>query len=996
MVKLYLILYFIFFSQIANSSGECFVALEGVLKKSNSTLGAFTRKNKKILKKLTESKLLSEKDISLENLIFVRDRETNNLAYILSSKNNLFLFDSSLPEGYELIDGRAFGFSNKLPLESQYEVLKGNFVIKTLNEKTILLPKSQFGDNVVEEYLKNSNGPNTEHIKKWSDELQYLISTPQKEPNGNYSVLPLAGLDQAVFYDVALTKRPDEKLTLMNLNGKIYFLTKESYPWLSTSENSELLRPLQFTFSYETKILKFKNDKGVKIFFNTSNGGLFVDNGNSLEGLFTVLKKANPNAGADFENLFSDDVLDMVIQEELTNIKKTQLFSVSGKEKEYVLFLNDKIFYFAKNGADFLQSDNSWTEITKRGIGFNRVSEKELILDQNFVLKISTNNISLLPIVEKSPAFLNQLTQHPDLPQMLKDIIQTYNAEFIELLKDYPLTQSSFIKSSFQIVTDSKTGKQVVYMQSEGGLHVFFSPELVPNDKLFGSKRFYVHQKQTQIGFGSFDDRIFKVGKDAEIRLTSDGGLFFNNRETLKGLFDAIKQGNPTAGETFEKLFRDDIVELLTKNYLSNLQQIQLFSVSGKTNEYVLLLNNQVFYFSKSGIDFLNIDSSWAEITKLGFGINSQQNIELILDQKYLLKISNQSASLLPIVEKSPTFLDELFDNPKMPQIVKEIIYDHIDEFIELLDNSSLTRSSFIKANFQFVTDSKTGKEMLYMETENGLHVFFSKELIPGDKLFSKKKFYIVDTQNEIGFESFQDRIFKIGNEIELKVTARGLEVTPVQLETFTKNNLDQILSDEVDISPFFKEMIKLNRDELENLLNSKKISLSDLLPPNSSFAMTADGTEKYWAVPIKDDLLLFDLNNNQAPVSFLERGEQFPDYTLLLEDGSSRIRKRSIGFAINGEKFSVVEASQTVAEIQKVFVAKIVRTLDRELDDEEIQVIVKAFAHGLKEVGADGRSAAQIGNFTELQIIEKIQILKESKLFTDVEIQKLFYYRHL
>ena len=83
-------------------------------------------------------------------------------------------------------------------------------------------------------------------------------------------------------------------------------------------------------------------------------------------------------------------------------------------------------------------------------------------------------------------------------------------------------------------------------------------------------------------------------------------------------------------------------------------------------------------------------------------------------------------------------------------------------------------------------------------------------------------------------------------------------------------------------------------------------------------------------------------------------------------------------------------------AEIQKVFVAKIVRTLDRELDDEEIQVIVKAFAHGLKEVGADGRSAAQIGNFTELQIIEKIQILKESKLFTDVEIQKLFYYRHL
>ena len=83
--------------------------------------------------------------------------------------------------------------------------------------------------------------------------------------------------------------------------------------------------------------------------------------------------------------------------------------------------------------------------------------------------------------------------------------------------------------------------------------------------------------------------------------------------------------------------------------------------------------------------------------------------------------------------------------------------------------------------------------------------------------------------------------------------------------------------------------------------------------------------------------------------------------------------------------------------KFKKYFVAKIARTLDRELDDEEeIQVIVKAFAHGLKEVGADGRSAAQIGNFTELQIIEKIQILKESKLFTDVEIQKLFYYRHL
>lgn len=726
------------------ASSECFVALNGVLTKHNSNLSSFLRKNKKVLGKLSKSGVINENDITLDNIIFVKNKSNNSIGYVFASNDNLILLDSTLPKGYEVVQGKAFGFNDTLNLENRYQILRGNFVIKTLNEKTVLLPKNQFGDNVVEEFAKSYNGENSRYVKKWSRELQSIVSTPIKEESGKYSVFPVAALEKAKFYEVSLISQPNDKLTLMTLNGKVYFLTEEPYAWLGTSNRSGLLRPLQTAYQSEGKILRFKTDKGIKVFYSSKSGGFFVDEGNSLAGLFKVINESNPKEGVSFEKIFSDDVLELIIANELFNIKRTQLFKITGKNNDYVLFLNDQVFY-----------------------------------------------------------------------------------------------------------------------------------------------------------------------------LTKDKGSFFN------------------------------------------------------------------------------IESNWTEITKSGPGFTNPKDFDLILEERYLLRVTNKGIALVPIIEKVPVFLDELIQNPKLPESLREIITTYKLEFVELLKSTPLTRSEFVNAQFRFVIDSKTGKKVLYMESQN-LKVFFSPERIPGDKLFEKNKFYILNSQTEIGFDSFEERIFLIPNELEIKISAKGMEVSPLNIEPFTKAQIDKILSKEVDIPPFFKEMINNNRDELERLISKKRISLVDILPGRSSFAITADGTEKYWIIPTKDDLLLFDLNSVQPPLSFQEKGKDHFQFTLLLEDGSSRIRKNAIGFNTEADTYSIVEASLTGEEIKKVFIAKIENTLKRDLNQIESETIFKAFAYGLNEVGADGKNAAQIGNFTKEQIIEKAKILKESGLFTDEEIKKIFFYRHL
>lgn len=736
MRKLCVIILSTLFIQSVEASKNCFTALDSLLTKETSSTSTFRRRNKKTIKKLSDLGIINQDEIKPENILIVRNKKNLNISHILKSNENLILFDSSLSNGYEIAQGKAFGFTSFRSLEERYDILKGSFVIKTLKEETTLLPKSQFGDKAVSDFLKENNSANTEHIKKWEKELQYLVSTPLKDPSGNYTAFPVQALEKAQFYKVSLISRPGDRLTLMTFNGKTYFLTKKRYPWLATSENSGLLNPLQVAYLAQGKVLKFQTKDGGKIYFSSVSQKLYIDQSKALVGLFDILKKGNPKATNSFEEYFADDLLELIIENDLSSIQKTQIFSVTGKKNEYVLFLNDQIFYFSK--------DNRWAEITKEGLGFTHPKGQNIVLDNKFILKTTKQNITLVPIAEKSPVFLDEIATNPKLPQTIKDIVN-----------------------------------------------------------------------------------IFKV------------------------------------------------------------------------------------------------------------------------------------------------------------------------EFGELLENTHFTKSHFLNAAFQIVIDTKTGKQMVYMDSKD-LHVIFSPEMIPGDKLFDKKRMHILKEQTNIGFESFEERTFLLGQSVELKLSAKGLNITPIELDSFTKANLDKLLSDEVDLHPFQKEMISLHRTELESLINRRLIKLDEILPNRSSFAILSDGSKSYWAIPTKDDILLFDLKTSNPPISFMAKNNQLPQNKILMESGVTKERKSAIGFSISRDPKTLIETSQHPQEIKKVFFSKINHILSRNLVDAEKNTILKALAIGLSEVGADGKTQALIGNFTEAQILEKVKVLKGSEFFTDQEIEKLFNYRFL
>ena len=763
MYKIFLLtLYFSIVSSFADF--DCNDLFRTVVNSKEEVYKLFLSDHKKLVAKLLKEKELHFKDLkNPENVIFAINKENGTSSFLLESNDKLFVFDRSLPKGYEIAEGNQFGFKMKLNLGERYQVVSNEYLLKTTEKVVVLLPKEEFADNAVKEYLKATKSENKELIQKYADEIQYLISNLHKDPEGEISGLSVLDLDEAEFHNVKLVKNASlerarlargsseslnngrlasestDEFTFMFVNGKTYFLTKDGpYDWMGSSQKSGIFSPLQIGYLAENKVLEFVTDSGKKMFFSLNNGD-FIDQGNTLDGLFEVLRRGNERAAVSFRELFSEDLLELVIRHEIHEIKATRLLAVTGKEDAYVLMLNNQAFYFEKGGIDFLNLETQWSEIAKAGIGFTHPKARDIILENRFVLKITKEQVLFQDLVEKSPLFLDEISENPLVPQVMKNIIRVFKPEFETLLEETHLTKSLFAHSTFQVVTDTKTGKKVVYMDSQN------------------------------------------------------------------------------------------------------------------------------------------------------------------------------------------------------------------------------------------------------------LHVFFSPELIPGDPLFSKTRYHIVNKETGIGFESFEKRVFLVENQAEIELHAKGLNIRPLDLKKFAKEKIDLLTSQESKLAPFYKTMIGYHRDQLEKLIVAKKLTLQDLLPPNSSFAISAKRDESYWAIPIEGDVLLFKTNRPGKYKSLIAVGKRYPGFRVLQETGVAKVAKRPLGLGLSANAMTIVEESLSNDHAIEVLISKASLILNKKLNAIEKDAVLKAFVLGTAEVGLDGKTAGRVGNFTPDQIKAKVRFLRDTGLFSDEQIFDLF-----